>query len=168
MRMDEILSFHFDRSWEEFHGATHAWVFVLTEESDWQRLTWVPVELILPDKFEGELYEMTTTHYPPTESHGRAISSHSQTPVAASVLNREIKILEKNVYFIDLLLLCNNPNYVPSIWQAWMVSKWVISSSSLAWILSSRFWIVYWKQNDLMSFILKMCRISENQINNGN
>lgn len=127
----------------------------------WHRLTWVPMELILPDKFGGELYQMTTTHNPPTESHDRATSSHSQIPAFASILETGDQILVKNVQFINMLLLCKNKNYLPSIWQAWMVSKWLISSSSLAWILSSRSCIVYWKQkkNSLTRFRLKMCLV---------
>lgn len=44
------------------------------------------MDLILPDRFAGELYQRTTTRNPPAESRDRATSSHSQIPKCASTL----------------------------------------------------------------------------------
>lgn len=50
------------------------------------KMTLVPVELTLPDRFGGEPYQKATIQNPPAESHDRAPSSHNQNPVSASSL----------------------------------------------------------------------------------
>lgn len=50
------------------------------------KITLVPVELTLPDRFGGEPYQKTTTQNPPAESDDRAPSSHNQNPISASSL----------------------------------------------------------------------------------
>lgn len=50
------------------------------------KITLVPVELTLPDRFGGEPFQKTTTQNPPAESDDQEPSSHNQNPISASSL----------------------------------------------------------------------------------
>lgn len=71
----------------------------LHEHED-HRLTWVPVELTLPDWFEGELCWRTTIQNLPAESRDRAASSRSQSPAPASSLEDRKDTLSKHLVHV--------------------------------------------------------------------